>query len=319
MVITADDSPVGEVPVTSEAASSAAGAATPHRAACRNCGMPLQGPYCAHCGQRDTDLERPLRELVGEWLAGVAAFDNRLLATLWRLLLRPGLLTREYLAGRRVRYVEPVKLYLAISLVVFVVLQLSGATMVRTTTGNQMVAPITIREIAPSPPGAIDSAGAAENGPPVGSKVPEAERGLLTRATLRLVDQFERDPDGFNRRFLQQLARSLFVLLPAIAVLLRGLYRRSRFVHQVVFALHLQSFVFLALLLRLALQAVGADVAGALLLAVGVPTWLYLALRSVHGEGRARTAAKTAVLVVAGLVTLVATLLATAVVTALTA
>lgn len=100
-----------------------------HHAACCNCGDPLAGRYCARCGQRDLDLDRPLGELLADWLGAVVAFDSRLLRTLGPLLMRPGFLTREFLAGRRVRYVDPVKLYLAISLVATLLATLVVATL----------------------------------------------------------------------------------------------------------------------------------------------------------------------------------------------
>jgi hypothetical protein len=75
-------------------------------AACRNCGAGSPGTYCPQCGQ-ETNLVLPsaaafLREATGRYVA----FDGRMWRTLANLVLRPGFLTREYLAGRRRRYVR---------------------------------------------------------------------------------------------------------------------------------------------------------------------------------------------------------------------
>ena len=87
---------------------------------CKNCGTPLEARYCPECGQRDIDLERPLPELLGEALRETLDVDGRAARTLWTLIRRPGLLTSEYLAGRRRRYSPPFRLYLIISLLFFV-------------------------------------------------------------------------------------------------------------------------------------------------------------------------------------------------------
>ncbi len=80
---------------------------------CPNRGVQLNGPFCASCGQHQRYLDRPLVELLGEALSSFISFDARLWRTLRILLLGPAKLTLEFLAGRRARYVHPLKLYLA--------------------------------------------------------------------------------------------------------------------------------------------------------------------------------------------------------------
>jgi hypothetical protein len=88
---------------------------------CRNCETPLQGPFCAQCGQRDVDLERPVSALLSEVARETLDVDGRAMRTLWTLFRRPGLLTSEFLAGRRKHYSPPFRLYLVISLLFFVI------------------------------------------------------------------------------------------------------------------------------------------------------------------------------------------------------
>ncbi len=88
---------------------------------CKNCETPLEGPFCRQCGQRDIDLERPLPELFGEVARESLDVDGRAMRTLRTLFSRPGMLTTEYLAGRRQRYTPPFRLYLIFSLLFFVV------------------------------------------------------------------------------------------------------------------------------------------------------------------------------------------------------
>ncbi|MCE5231766.1 MAG: DUF3667 domain-containing protein [Mizugakiibacter sp.] len=90
---------------------------------CANCGAPLSGPYCYACGQPVRGMVRPLSGLLADLVDTVFNIDSRILRTLGPLLLRPGFLTREYFAGRRQRYVTPVRLYFFLSIVAFLMIQ----------------------------------------------------------------------------------------------------------------------------------------------------------------------------------------------------
>ena len=88
---------------------------------CRNCTQPLTGQYCANCGQRDKHRMISLLELFRDFIGDLFELDSRIWRSLIPLLFRPGLLTLEYLSGRRVRYTPPLRMYLVLSLVFFVV------------------------------------------------------------------------------------------------------------------------------------------------------------------------------------------------------
>src|SRR5690606_36546981 len=94
------------------------------RGNCGNCGSPLLGEYCYACGQPVTGMVRHFSTIAGDFTDTVLNWDSRLPRTLWPLLVRPGFLTREYFAGRRVRYVSPVRLFVTLAIVTFFVAQL---------------------------------------------------------------------------------------------------------------------------------------------------------------------------------------------------
>ena len=87
------------------------GGAKPDDGTCRNCGAALAGAYCHACGQ-SAHLHRSLLHLVEEVLHGVLHFDAKGWRTLPLLVARPGLLTRRYIDGQRMRYVSPLALFL---------------------------------------------------------------------------------------------------------------------------------------------------------------------------------------------------------------
>lgn len=88
---------------------------------CKNCDTPLDASFCPRCGQKNVDLERPLPELLGDVLRETFDVDGRAVRTLWTMFRQPGVLTSEFLAGRRSLYSPPFRLYLVISVLFFVV------------------------------------------------------------------------------------------------------------------------------------------------------------------------------------------------------
>ena len=100
------------------------GSSPPAGGHCGNCGSPLLGQYCYACGQPVTGMVRHFSTIVGDFTDTVLNWDARLPRTLWPLLVRPGFLTREYFAGRRVRYVSPVRLFVTLAIVTFFFAQL---------------------------------------------------------------------------------------------------------------------------------------------------------------------------------------------------
>jgi hypothetical protein len=86
---------------------------------CSNCEADLHGQYCASCGQRSRRRMITVWELVREASDVLTSLDSRLWRTLGLLMFRPGTLTRNYLEGRRARYVAPLRLFIAASVIFF--------------------------------------------------------------------------------------------------------------------------------------------------------------------------------------------------------
>jgi hypothetical protein len=91
---------------------------------CKNCNEPLSvgAGFCPSCGQSVKEFHRPWLEFAREMLSELLDFDGRMLVSMRLLLTRPGFLSYEYINDRRVSYTSPVRMYLVISLVFFLVL-----------------------------------------------------------------------------------------------------------------------------------------------------------------------------------------------------
>jgi hypothetical protein len=86
---------------------------------CENCNAPLSGPYCAQCGQPAIDYRRSFGHVLVDVLNEFLNWDSKFFATIALLILKPWRLTNEFLAGKRVRYVHPLRLYLLASILFF--------------------------------------------------------------------------------------------------------------------------------------------------------------------------------------------------------
>jgi len=111
---------------TDATAQSAAGALPEAVAppACENCGSALQGHYCHVCGQRAHNPLRDFAHAVEEVFESLWHLDGRIFRTVRELFI-PGRVATRYLAGHRVRYIAPLRLFVILSLVTFFVGKLS--------------------------------------------------------------------------------------------------------------------------------------------------------------------------------------------------
>src|SRR3954465_10642599 len=91
---------------------------------CENCGAPLSGPYCSACGQHAIDYHRSLWRVLIDAADSFLNWDTKFLSTIGVLLIRPWQLTNDFNAGRRARYVHPLRLYLLASIAFFLLAKL---------------------------------------------------------------------------------------------------------------------------------------------------------------------------------------------------
>lgn len=88
---------------------------------CFNCSHPLDisDQYCPSCSQLNSTKKLHLKDLFNEFFGSLFAYDSRLMLTLRVLLFRPGRISKEYVEGKRMRYVNPFRFYLSVSIIFF--------------------------------------------------------------------------------------------------------------------------------------------------------------------------------------------------------
>ena len=89
---------------------------------CLNCGTELSGHYCHNCGQENLEIKENFGHLMNHAVSDYFHFDHQFFHTLKPLLFQPGKLTNEYMAGKRMQYLHPIKMYIFISLIFFILI-----------------------------------------------------------------------------------------------------------------------------------------------------------------------------------------------------
>jgi hypothetical protein len=220
---------------------------------CANCGRPLAGEYCNHCGQRHEPHVHSVSHFASEAFESITHADSRLWRTLWYLLARPGLLTREFFEGRRARYLPPFRLYLVLSVVLVLLTSLGGDEPPPTVTLPAPAALAPLRtEPAQATPDArekwvVDVDGL--NDFCAAFDAPDDGQGNVSgrQNVRRFCKRIRSEPGELAEAVVHSIPRAMFVFLPLIAALMKLMYWRPKryYVEHLLFLVHNHAAVFL--------------------------------------------------------------------------
>ena len=262
---------------------------------CLNCGTTLDGQYCGTCGQRATSRLISVWELLRDAFGDLLELDSRLWRTLIPLTIRPGQLTRDYLEGRRARFMPPFRMYLVLSIVFFLVAFFDPreelgllyepqapsaieseedsneadairAEIFRDLAEEGIIVDISARTEAGNADSEDDDDGDSGSNCDVdeinNADLPDWLASRLTEERLKLMCDriIEDDGKAFGKKLLENVPAALFVLLPLMALVLKILYPLSKryYVEHLLFVVHNHSFIFLILSLQVLLTRLGA-------------------------------------------------------------
>jgi Protein of unknown function (DUF3667) len=247
---------------------------------CRNCGTPLNGPYCSQCGQRDINYHQSIGTVFRDFLDSFLTFDAKVVQTVWLLLSRPGDLTLRFLQGQQIRFLNPIRFYVSVSLVFFLVLHFA----------KPPAAVVVFKQDLPAGQHENASSNRQES---VGDQQLDAKLigkyGSLEGFASHLVAEF-----------VERLQWMILLCVPIYAGLLKLIYLRNArpYLAHLVFAFHLHSAFFVCALVQTLLGLVSKVphldwvnwVAG--LLGLWLVVYLFLAQRKVYGQSWGATALK---------------------------
>lgn len=86
---------------------------------CLNCGSIVLGRYCQNCGQENIEPKESVWQLASHFFSDITHFDGKFFSTLKDLLFKPGFLSKQYIIGKRVKYLNPIRMYLFTSFIFF--------------------------------------------------------------------------------------------------------------------------------------------------------------------------------------------------------
>lgn len=95
---------------------------------CLNCGQPQIGNenFCSYCGQKNTLKKLSFGVFISNIFSGFFSYDSRFWRTFIPLLTKPGKVSKQYIEGKRARFVNPFQLYLNVSIIFFIVIGISN-------------------------------------------------------------------------------------------------------------------------------------------------------------------------------------------------
>ncbi|MHC0441522.1 DUF3667 domain-containing protein [Flavobacterium sp. 3-210] len=89
---------------------------------CLNCRHVVEQKFCPNCGQENSDTRKTFHHLFVHFFEDLTHYENAFWKTIRNLLLKPATLTKEYLSGKRLSYLAPVRLYIFISFITFLLI-----------------------------------------------------------------------------------------------------------------------------------------------------------------------------------------------------
>jgi hypothetical protein len=214
---------------------------TPARSRCFNCSAHLDGRYCANCGQPADSHIPSAAQFVHQTIETVTHADSRLWRTLKLLWFEPGQLTLEYIEGRRVSFLPPVKLYFVFSVTFFALVSLSRPR----TALMQFIHAKHQRQLSPE---------SCSNWHFLGDHA-------WTVHLTHICEESVRDHGvSLLQAAVDTMPDAMFVFVPLIALSHMVMYSRPRhlYAEHLLFFLHVHAFVFSLLTAWMALHALGA-------------------------------------------------------------
>ncbi|HEY3662800.1 MAG TPA: DUF3667 domain-containing protein [Chthoniobacterales bacterium] len=290
---------------------------------CEDCGTELHGRYCSKCGQVAVDYHRSFRHVIADVAESFLNWDSKFIKTIGLLFVSPGWLTNQFVAGRRTRYLHPLRLYLLVSIVFFLCVRFvsfepkhaaprnmtaKDRAEIQEAMSNPAI-PAAVRQqvlanlpdkakslpVVPGVP-AASSVTPGPNPSPTPSLQSELDKskapGWLKERILAKVG-----PHGDNVKLLGKTLRDnistmMLFCIPLFALVLKVLYfRQHRFyIEHLVYALHIHAFFYVAVL-TIAFSGMAAKLTvpsleGLLLflLVLGTVAQVFRSIRQVYGQ-----------------------------------
>lgn len=255
---------------------------------CPNCGtqLPNEENFCPNCGQKNTDLNLSIWEVLKDFSGDYFTFDSKLFITLGPLIYKPGAVPKEYIEGKRVRHIPPLRIFIFLSFITFFLWGLSFQGDKKDDQGDAEKNTIELLDSARTNQTYIDSLNEASDliqwSSFKDSLSSDSNAGNLNNTSFDYILNKENDPraiadsivgdsnrvikhfmyqslrmyqaeDGaVTKYFLGNISLVLLLLQPFFALLLKVFYIRRKsffYIEHLVFSLYFHAFILLTTIL----------------------------------------------------------------------
>ncbi|NDK56977.1 DUF3667 domain-containing protein [Pontibacter fetidus] len=237
---------------------------------CLNCGTTVTDKFCPSCGQENLELHESFFHLLFHSVGHYFHFESKFFNSMVPLLTKPGYLTKEYFAGKRASHLNPISMYISISIVFFFlftansnnnkkdILKEKEAEEELMSKAEEFTGKKTL-SLVPKAQAATDTSANSKKTIPV--KNPEADievkdkiaiggweipiAGLNTK--FREVKHDKLKNALFKNKLVSHLPKMMFILLPLFALILKLVNYRSKkfYTEHLIYSIHVHSFLFL--------------------------------------------------------------------------
>jgi hypothetical protein len=290
--------------------------------ACGNCGYSFKSEnnFCPNCGQENHTHKLPIKHFLYEFAETLTHFDTKFLTTSKEMIIKPGLVAKNYNDNKRARYVPPVRMYVFMSFIFFLMVSLLasekakiGAAAVDTemryqnsqldsnfnlsvnfltkTTLNQqqLTALFALSSVSSI---RVDSFLQANSIP-----TSWANTKLLT--SIVRMQKGELSTYDIYQKFIKYLSYAIFFFMPYFAFLLKLFYRKKSryYTEHLVFSVYFHTFILALLLLFFLYGRFISNTADLGIVAVlAITLYMGFSLKRLYEEGIGKTVLKTILL-----------------------
>ncbi len=299
---------------------------------CLNCNAVVNGRYCSFCGQENIEPQESLWHLIVHFFNDITHFDGKFFSSVKYVVTKPGFLTAEYVAGRRMAYLNPVRFYVFTSFLFFLIFftfmlsedDFKNKEKEKTELSKKSSDQVdqVLKNMGIDSLKKIEKKNRKKQTNILGTgnyrdkKQYDSlkllgltkEKGLnriLVERGFKTKEKYGNDNQKVGEALLDNLLHSipqtLFFTLPLFALLLQILYFRSSkhyYVGHVIFTIHFYIFIYIDLVLIYIfgllsqVKYLGWFTAVEFIFSIGILYYAYRAMRNFYEQGRWKTVLK---------------------------
>ncbi|MBC5775564.1 DUF3667 domain-containing protein [Pontibacter sp. KCTC 32443] len=287
---------------------------------CLNCSTTVSDKFCPSCGQENLELHEDFLHLVLHSVGHYFHFESKFFNSIVPLFTKPGYLTKEYFAGKRASHLNPISMYISISILFFFLFTANSNSNKKDILEENATQENTAVNTAADKQSGADTYTILNNAKAVSDSASTRNDAIVYTAptatepdtadkkgtTLSLVDEDSlpqslkdklkkvMDDDLSGQLFLNKLVshfpKIMFILLPLFALILKLVHIRSKkyYAEHLIYSIHVHSFLFLFGSILIILQWILPFISGWIMF-IGfiIMLWyIYRSMRNIYRSSR---------------------------------